>query len=363
MDNLSSEGQQIWNSALREAAGPLSAYFTPSSYGLENVSLTATEFDSADPFIKEIRNRLDLGRTHAFLSILPAIEKETTTEYRHEITYSQGTIRGKIHMPRLLRARARGERRGIPVLRAGRTLVTPENLLITEVLRLSISVAQSWLSSSDSAELDEALRMLKRLEQAESSYPWVELRTRPRPVLKELVAIVLGRVKTGMTRIGGPIHRLATLFDDQSYDATGFESTIGTSLSTLLTRHPAFEDRVFELLCLAWITLGLRKHATAVELQTRALKGMNRGPLLSAHWNGYIAELFFQTGVGVLPAGQWIDRHSKRPLRALPDIIVRIRSLYERRDPVILLVDAKNRTGIDESDVAYKLLGYKENLN
>jgi len=54
-----------------------------------------------------------------------------------------------------------------------------------------------------------------------------------------------------------------------------------------------------------------------------------------------------------------MDRHTDKPLRALPEIVLKIADGKTER---LVILDAKNRTLASESDVAYKLMGYKENL-
>jgi hypothetical protein len=347
----------IWETVLRDAAGPLSAYYTPTDYALESLSLRPVEYNSEDFFLHEIRSRLDLGRTHAFTTLLPEIVSATTSEYRHKISFSQGGIRGKIHVPRLIAARARGDRRGIPVIRAERQLMTPENLLVSEVLRLSLRVAKQW-ASEEGAESKSAIRMISELQGVESSYPWVELRARPRPVLRELVSLVLGRVRVGITMPDGPIHQVAQLFADAFGSAAGFEQVIGESLRMLVSQHPAFEDKVFELLCVGWLVTALSRHADNVEVNVKGLRGTNKRPLLVASYEGRTIELYFQTSMNVLPKGRWIYRKTRAALRGTPDIVLRVTNGGVGK---VIILDAKNRSDSTESEVTYKLLGYKEN--
>lgn len=356
-NNVKDRHRMIWETVLRDAAGPLSAYYTPSDYSLESLSLRPLEYNSEDFFLHQIRSRLDLGRTHAFTTLLPEIVSATTTEYRHKISYSQGSIRGKIHVPRLIAARARGDRRGIPVIRAERQLITPENLLVSEVLRLSLRVAKQW-ASVEGAESKAAIQMVNELQSVESSYPWVELRAKPRPILRELVSLVLGRVKVGITMPDGPFHQLANLFADDFGSAAGFEPVIGESLRMLLSQHPAFEDKVFELLCVGWLITAISRYADTTEVNVKGLKGANKKPLLVTSYDNRGIELYFQTSANVLPKGRWIHKRTKAPLKGIPDITLKLTTGYTSK---VIILDAKNRSDSTEPDVVYKLLGYKEN--
>ncbi len=119
--------QTLWAAALREAAGPLSAYMTPKAFALENLSVQILLDAEAEDFVAEIEARLDLGRADAFLQLLKESELVVTTAYRHVLSWSEGAVRGKIHVPRFVLCRARNETRGIPVILARRQVTTPEN--------------------------------------------------------------------------------------------------------------------------------------------------------------------------------------------------------------------------------------------
>jgi hypothetical protein len=104
----SSRAQLLWEAALREAAGPLSAYITPTAFALENLSVQALlESEEAD-FAAEIESRLDLGRAQAFLQLVGYSDVAVTTVYRHVLSYSRGAVRGKIHVPRYVLGMAHG---------------------------------------------------------------------------------------------------------------------------------------------------------------------------------------------------------------------------------------------------------------
>ncbi len=69
--------------------------------------------------------------------------------------------------------------------------------------------------------------------------------------------------------------------------------------------------------------------------------------------------MFYQQSAGLLPVPTWVDRHTQQPIRAIPDVVLKISDGAPER---FVILDAKNRTLASESEVAYKLMGYKENL-
>lgn len=357
-----SKSDLIWNAVLRDAAGTLSAYYTPKNYTLENLSLYSSSFNSEDFFINEINRRIDLGRANVFASLLPQVEKSLTKAYRHQIYYSHKVVSGKINIPRLLLMRARGDQR-IPVVRAERQLITPENLLISELLNFSIEVIKPWVNTPG-AEGKFALNLSKKFQAVESSYPWAELRHTSRPILRELTQIVLARAKMGVTEPNGPFQQLAEIFSNRFTEVTAFEKSSVQEAFTqpiflLISQQPEFEDRVFELLCLGWLINALTKCADSIEINRSGIKGSNKGPLLTTFYRESKIELYFQSAFEVLDSGTWIDTKSKKSLKGIPDIILRVTKSEASR---LAIIDAKNRSKASESEVAYKLIGYKDNF-
>ena len=132
-----------------------------------------------------------------------------------------------------------------------------------------------------------------------------------------------------------------------------------TPISMLVSRSPEFEDRVFELLCLPWMIAALRSYCSHVVVKPAALSGPKKEPVVTGYFQGNRLALFFQQSAGVLPNPTWVDKSTHRAFRAIPDLVLKI---TDDTTDTILLLDAKNRTLSSESEVTYKLMGYKENL-
>lgn len=349
--------QALWAAALRDAAGPLSAYITPPAFALENVSVQMLLDTDTEDFAIEIESRLDLGRADAFLQLLRESDFAVTTAYRHELSWSQGAVRGKIHIPRFVLSIARNTRREIPVILARRQVTTPENLLVSEAFRLCIVAVEFWMVRGG-AEEQYAARIWSELQAYEGTFPWNELRTKARASLSELVGIVDGRIHAGQVEPGTFYQQVARLFSERADNVCAFEKA-ASSISLLLTQSPEFEDRVFELLCLAWMVSALRSYCSNVVVNPIALRGLKREPIATGWFGGKQCSLFYQHSAGLLPIPTWVDRHTHKPFRALPDIVLKI---SDAGTESFVILDAKNRTLASESDVAYKLMGYKENL-
>lgn len=344
----------LWEAALRDAAGPLSAYLTPEAFGVSLHSVAASpESGSRTVFAHAIRRRLDLGRAARVGDLIGSIK--LTSSYRHELTVSQGIVRGKIHVPRLMSWRARGRGQTIPVIRAERNVSTPENLLVSELIRWSLAISRDWMADGG-AEAKFARRLYEKLSGFESAQPWAHLRDKPRPKLSELSGLVLGRVKSGWCERGSAVHELALIAAGQQ-SAETFQACAGP-LSYLGVDDSRFEDRLFELLCLAWLVRSLSDLLDDVEIVPVAIKGSPH-PVLIGRAGPFSIRLFYQAG-HLGKSAKWAYRRGNRPLRAIPDLLIEAR---EGPDVTHMILDAKNRSAASPSEVIYKLLGYKENLN
>jgi hypothetical protein len=184
------------------------------------------------------------------------------------------------------------------------------------------------------------------------------LRTKARPSLAELVGVVEGRIRAGQIEPGSFYEKAAALFSDRPNNVSAFEAA-ATPISLLVTQAPEFEDRVFELLCLAWVILSMRASCSQVVVNPIALRGPKKGPIAEGMLGEKQVSLFYQQSAGLLPVPTWIYRHSQQPVRAIPDLVLKV---SDQTTAQFIILDAKNRTYASESEVAYKLMGYKENL-
>jgi hypothetical protein len=51
----------------------------------------------------------------------------------------------------------------------------------------------------------------------------------------------------------------------------------------LLSQHPAFEDKVFELLCVGWLITAISRYADTTEVNVKGLKGAIKSLCSSLH--------------------------------------------------------------------------------
>jgi hypothetical protein len=355
----SSGTRRLWETALRDAAGVFSAYIAAPEYGLSSLVVEASDADPNSLFLHEIRKRLDLGRAVAFAQKLPGVA--VSSSYRHRIYYRQDRIDGQIHVPRLLVARAINADAPIPVVRATRQPITPENLFVSEAINRSFTVCRRWSGSSEGIDTGTAEERLAKsvsgsLRKFESRKPWSDLRFRPRPSFRALCDAVRGRLKAGIIPTE-PLSEILALFATDPGSPSAFEYS-ASILALPLTEDPQFEDRLFELLCLAWILDSASANLSQVKVWPTHLKGADGKPVMEGRTSsGKRFRVYYQTGVA-LPEPRWSYEPSGRKLTGIIDILIEVGEGGNRR---LILVDAKNRRQ-SEGEVFYKMLGYQQNF-
>jgi hypothetical protein len=272
-----------------------------------------------------------------------------------------GEVLGTIHIPRYLVSVAAGMPDRIPVFQSKFNNRTPENQLVAEGLERSLAICRDWLSRGG-AEAKLAREIQKRLNVVARTKPWPELMNLPRPPLRPLAAQVRTLIATKVIP-REPYNEMSLLLGGLTPEskAMAFSASAGL-LSMLITAEPLFEDKLFELLCLAWIISALSRKADASTLQVfpGKLKGAAGMPVAQASIRGKRVRLFFQSGVA-LPSRNWNYVPAGNKLGAIFDILCQITS-PDQADTTNIIVDAKNRAANSEGEVAYKMLGYKENV-
>ena len=351
MDLTKMHHHAIWREAILSALGPLSAYLTPQNFAVSTVTLSGS-CSTDDDFWEQISRRMDLGRAARITEIVEGLGNELPHSYRHSVHYSEDRIDGVLIVPRLIRERAAGRSNRIPVLRAARFVETPEALLTSELLRLSLRIARAW-ADLPSAEGVFAGHLMTRLRALEAQQPWASLRARPRGAVRTLASSVKSRAIAGWTPVNGDFDRLADLVLGT---AKGVYADPGP-IAFLVSEDERYADRVFELLCVGWLISGLRALDSAGRVNPAGLRD-SKVPIFSGSRKNVQVRLFYQAGYFSKRA-RYIWQRSHRQLRAIPDYALEFRGPSWERS---VLLDAKNRVGNSDSEIIYKLLGYRENL-
>jgi hypothetical protein len=344
--------RELWEEAIRSGLGLVSAYLTPESYGLASLHLAAAPPQPGESFATEIRARIELAKAGQIVGSISAAEASLGHAYRHTVHYGRGRIEGALIVPRLVQERAANRFLDVPVLRIQRQIETPEALLVSEAIRSAANVCRCWRGRGG-AEAMLAKNWLIDLNRIEARAPWSELRDRPRSSIRALAAIVKHRAIAGWNRKDGPISKFADLILE---DASSVAAAAGP-IAFLASTDERFEDRLFELVCLGWLIAAFAKSLDGFSIDKAGLTSGNR-PILSGSFRDLKLRLFYQSGhLSNLSTYRW--KITQRPLRAIPDFVIEVDQGDTNR---VYVIDAKNRGRSAESEIVYKLLGYKENL-
>lgn len=360
MQVTDTEPSEILKAGLRDAAGIVCAYFVPREYGLDILSVEATGVPSVlDPWQSAIRRRIELTRASLFADWLEGIEGSLSSVYRHEVVYETAELKGKLHMPLYLREIATGRSRGFPVIRAAVRSVTPENFLVSELLRRSIAVTKPFWTG-EKAEHDLGRNLRRRLIRLEQNHPWRQIRSIARPRLERLISSVRDRTRSKVIS-EAPMGHVLRLFGDQIGDIDTI-TVAEKGLQLMVTTAVEFENKLFELLCLGWLLRSLSELAEAGSLnvyEDRVIANQGQ-PICEGKLSdgGHRFRLHFQSGVPV-ETRNWYYEATKRDLRAIFDYVLVVETPMGAKR---IILDAKNR-GEEESEVIYKLLGYKANVS
>lgn len=342
---------EAWRTALKSALGPIAAYLTPKNFGLSSFSLEEKSEEDED-FASYIRSKIDLSRAIRAISLIDEIGRELDFEYRHQVQYSENRIDGKLLVPRLIRERAAGRLRRIPVIRIERIPETPEALLASEALCISQKVLRNWCRLQGGAEAVLAKDRLEEAANLERSEPWAGLSFRPRPSIKDLARTVMSRTVAGYNAPGSAIDQLSSLMVGNPKAIT---EAFG-SVDFLLSNDERFEDRLFELICLGWLIKALKAHEPTGIVDPENLR--RPGPVFTSVRGNATLSLYYQAG-HLSSLARYERIRTKKRFRAIPDFSLEL-TIDDRRH--IVLLDAKNRSKSANSEVFYKLLGYRENL-
>lgn len=360
MANTKSKEQALWTAALKDAAGPLSQYLAPSRFNLSLIPVEAEATDESSEFYRAIIDRLDLARARSIRKAVQLASSPQSYSYRHDVVYNQSQLRGKLHVPEYVRARAAGLPRGVPAIRTQKALSTPENHLVTEAIQWGLTTTQKW-SSSPGAAGSFAEEEASALRREEAKSPWAELRHQPSYSITRLLQIVEHRLSSGIASAAHPAADIVALFRTE-YGSELALTEAASFLSTAIVDDPDFADRIFELLLLGWITASFETLYSIVDVNPETLQDSRKTPTVTASSkSGTDLKLYYQSS-HALPGGHWKKRigvSDYKPVAGVPDFCLTADSPSSTRT---YLIDAKYRSWAGRSETMYKMLGYRDNF-
>ncbi|SCG39679.1 hypothetical protein GA0074704_0859 [Micromonospora siamensis] len=336
--------------------------------GTHSVNVPGQTRQAVDPVLAALRLRAALVSGRQLIEVLVVVLRNANFRYEQVRDVQVGHLHGRLDVPRYLQQRGRrSSPRHYPVVDLQRSRVTPENTLAAFALH--------WLV----AELDVCLLLLGQTAgapegraAAQTRADLVRLGTHPtfraaaveaaraaqRETVGELLDRVEARLRAGhVTRAGGYEQLAAWVRRAISGEPEVAEGELAAAFY-----GPQFDDKLFELWCLAQLTaaisrlLGPPRYAAPHLLQRDT-----RSPLFIWDAGADTVELFFQPALAVLVEAdnRWWYQPGGRQLRAFPDLGIRCRHVDSAAE--VILVDAKLRRRTARGQELYKLLGYFAN--
>lgn len=346
----------LWQAALQDAAGPLSAFLSPSGNSLQLMGADRGGGAQHAAFAAAIRHALNLGRAGRLVQLLARGVQPTQT-YRQRLVEREGVALGPLHLPRLIARRAAGSPL-VPSIDLRRQHVTPENQLVVEAIDVALTDLRAVVAAARGREeAAEASLLVASLQGFVRRDPWRLIASSSRPHLSALRGAVRSLVVGGALSSDSVQARVAELFDLAPVHAIeGLKSSAGP-LAVYASQDAAFANRLFELLVGAWVIQALLLIDPLGSVDPRRLRAARGEPVVRVQVQQGVAALFFQTTPAwMVPKWRYVDGGL---LRAIPDLTLHVKG---PQGAVDLLVDAKNRGAASGSEVLYKMLGYKENL-
>jgi hypothetical protein len=355
----------------REAASTtafelLGTYFSDSAtWDLEHRQQVVAGDAETEDLAEAIRIRVALSAARRLDDLLRPIAERLSFRYRREVEEVVGAIRGRLDVPRYLRARSRNEvPRRYPVRVLRRHHLTPENVLATyaagwvvhEIGNLRIDEILPT-GSPERLELVERRGSLQRAlhhpvlapAREEAEAVWC------RGALDGLLDATLARLEGGHVANPEPYREMVEWVGrfDPSASAAGEEiewSVYGSR----------FDPKLFEIWMLHQIAAAVTRALGAAPTDRRPL--WQRGPTPTYTWKlgGTSLRLHFQMSLSGLGTPRWHWADGEEDLRGIPDVIAMVSAPGSSERAA--LVDAKLRQRKGEpTEEIYKLLGYFHN--
>jgi len=323
-----------------------------------------------DPVLAALRLRVALVAGGRLLDLLRKVVASANFRYERVRDEHVGHLHGQLDVVRYVKERGRRTvPRRYPVRDLRRSSVTPENVLAAFALLWFLQELDTATAvvapphDSPEAQATTAIRAdLKRigtnhvLRGAETAAKQV----RRRESLPALLDTVEARIRAG--HVTRPTAYLAL---------TGWvrQSLLGRPLAEpgdleAVFYGPEFDDRLFELWCLAKTGEALTIMFGEPRERPAHLLDRSPDPLYVWEAGADLVDVFFQPSLERLTGhrNRWRYRDGGRSFRAFPDVGVRCRHVDGSQDVVLLDAKLRRRAGPPSEEI-YKLLGYFANTD
>lgn len=363
--------------AIADSLPLLSTYFAGAdTWQLRTQSAVSAEEETDLELAQAVRLRVLLALGRELIEVVEAIIEQPSFRYGRRSEYSVGVVSGRLDVPRYVRSRGQVESpRRYPIHQTERHLATPENVLAVaamEALSRDLAKAPSHIlkqTGPEHREIGEIQAAVARLGQLP---PLAELRSKgrrnaDRRHLEHLREQVVRRLERREIAHPEPYLTLVRWVKDLLLGSTAKPDSRPWSFY-----DEDFDARLFEIWLLGSIARAFgEKYGEPEGGRVRPLWEKDGDPQAVWKTSRGRVELFVQREAAQVGLqGRWKRRGANYPLRARPDLILRLVTEDLTR---FVLVDAKLRRSkplpqdADDpqnlpSEAIYKMLGYFEQL-
>jgi len=320
----------------------------------------ANDTDELGEFLHHVRLRHAISCTKVMAAPLAAVERRVSTSSALIRDESRGSIRGRLDIPHYLSRRVRNHSwpRKYPILVNVNVMDTPENMLIRASLGELKRVLASARGLALTAERISARHGYRWVHQRESAVPWRDIKIDAN--VARLRVDTENRVLRRQTGNDAGYSVFLEWLDEWLGTPQTPVARCHERLATGLLAFPVekfFWDRVFEIWCLTQVAVAIQRAGAIWTRGPCSLSERKNQAIYEFDHQGARIEVWFQRSLPPTEAS-WRYRHSERPLRGIPDIVI------TRDGKGSFIIDAKNRiaTTATRSEESYKMLGYLENF-
>lgn len=357
----------------------LSNYFSSYETNLQNINAGLFEQNDYEEFLTYIR--VILANLKPFMELLQPLLSKVSYQYSKEHKVYKGQIKGKLLINYYVKEIAN---RNIPknyhCLIKKRSYATPENIYIVFCLneiirRLKLCVNYIYdlsLSTTNITELNLISGYLNMLEDYLNKHFFIECKeivksmywTSGHKFPKEIRNLIERRIKLRKI-INLEVYKEIISWLDKFSNNNSLSFITEDTVNTLRYDGENFSDKLFELWSLFKIKETFINEFGYVQENSKIT--FDGKPIFICSNDTETLKIYFQKGRNLywndLYQRKWsyIDGKESKSLRGIPDISV----VKETEEQSLVMIDVKNkiRSGGDNSEEIYKMIGYFSNFS
>lgn len=322
-----------------------------------------------DAVLAALRLRTALTAGQRLVEALQAALRSANFRFERVTDEHIGHLHGRLDIPRYLQQRGRRTvPRRYPVVDVQRSSATPENILAAFAAHWHLTELDACLLALDGLHRTPELHLAEQVRAdlvRLHSHPTLRgasedaVQVAHRETVGQLLDTVEARLRAGHVSRPGGYERVAAWV----HSALSGSADISAGEVSGAFYGPQFDDKLFELWCLAQLAEALTALLGPARLTApHLLNRDSKSPLFTWDAGADVIELYFQPALSELVGApnRWRYQPGDRPLRGFPDLAARCRHVDGTSE--VVLIDAKlRRRRSARGQELYKLLGYLAN--